>query len=165
VLGYVLKRSGLKPAALSEPHDERGEPSVQPPTGSTPPDYASSRQDIKSLREQKQPRSANEMAALVAYYLSHVAPEKERTDSVSVDDMKKYFIQAGFQLPQALSALLNNASAAGYFDRAGRGRFKLNPVGYNLVTHGLPSRAASGGSVSGRAAKRRTGRRKPARKR
>ena len=34
---------------------------------------------------------------------------------------------------------LTNAKGAGYFDSAGSGLFSLNPVGHNLVVHGMSS--------------------------
>jgi Transmembrane secretion effector len=37
---------------------------------------------------------------------------------------------------------LTNAKNAGYLNALERGRFKLNPVGHNLVAHKLPSRDA-----------------------
>jgi hypothetical protein len=94
--------------------------------------------DVKSLKEQKRPSSANEMAALVAFYLSEMVPVRERKTEVEVDDMVKYFKQAGFPLPKAPQVLLQNARNAGYFDLVGGGKYKLNPVGYNLVAHNLP---------------------------
>ena len=94
--------------------------------------------DIKSLKELKRPASAIEMAALVAFYLSEQASEPERKNEVDVDDMNKYFKQAGFTLPSKPQFLLVNAKNAGYFDSVGSGKYKLNPVGYNLVAHNLP---------------------------
>ncbi len=98
--------------------------------------------DIKSLKEQKKPSSAIEMAALVAFYLSEQASETERKSEVNVDDMTKYFKQASFTLPKKPQFLLVNAKNAGYFDSARSGKYKLNPVGYNLVAHNLPREQA-----------------------
>ena len=78
------------------------------------------------------------MAALVAYYLSEVAEEPERKESINTSDLEKYFKQAGFRLPKRMPQVLPNAAAAGYLDSAGSGYYKLNPVGYNLVVHALP---------------------------
>lgn len=94
--------------------------------------------DIRTLKDQKQPSSAIEMAALVAFYLSELAPDPDRENTVETDDLVKYFKQADFPLPKTPEDLLPNAKKAGYFDSAGRGRYKLNPVGYNLVAHNLP---------------------------
>jgi hypothetical protein len=93
---------------------------------------------IRDLKEEKRPESANQMAALVAYYLSEKAPESERKDALNAADLEKYFKQAGFKLPKAIPQALPNAAAAGYFDATGNGLYRLNPVGYNLVVHGLP---------------------------
>lgn len=101
--------------------------------------------DIRQLRDQKQPNSDMEMAAIVAYYLSELAPEEDRKEAIGTADMKKYFKQAGHPLPKGLPFTLPNAKAAGYFESAGYGKYKLNPVGYNLVVHGLPR--AKGGSI------------------
>jgi len=78
------------------------------------------------------------MAALVAYYLAELAGENERTPDVTAEDVLKYFKQAGFPLPKARAMLLPNAKNAGYFDSLGDGKYRLNPVGYNLVAHNLP---------------------------
>ncbi len=100
--------------------------------------------DIRTFKEQKQPSSAMEMAASVAYYLSELAPQSERKSEVEVEDMVKYFKQANFPLPKSPRFLLVNAKNAGYFDSTGGGNYKLNTVGYNLVAHNLPrAKAAS----------------------
>jgi hypothetical protein len=96
------------------------------------------RPSIRDLKDQKQPDSSNQMAALVAYYLSEVASEPERQESINTSDLEKYFKQAGFRLPKRMPQVLPNAAAAGYLDSAGSGHYKLNPVGYNLVVHALP---------------------------
>lgn len=122
----------------------------QPPSRLTPPNKkipepppTARLVDIKSLRQEKQPSSVSEMAALVAFYLSELAPDDERKKEVRSEDMIKYFKHAGFPLPKRPDMLLTNAKNAGYFDSVGAGAHKLNAVGYNLVAHGLP-RTASG---------------------
>lgn len=94
--------------------------------------------DIRAFKEEKRPSTANEMAAVVAYYLQELAPAEERKSEVDVSDMEVYFKQAGFRLPGVPRVILQNAKAAGYFTSAARGKFRLNPVGYNLVAHNLP---------------------------
>lgn len=100
--------------------------------------------DIRSLKAEKKPTSAAQMACLVAYYLQEHAPGSERKQAMTTADIDKYFKQAGFKLPQRLQQLLPDAKAAGYFDSAGRGEYKLNAVGYNLVVHNLPPKSAAG---------------------
>lgn len=102
------------------------------------------RPSIRDLKDEKQPDSSNQMAALVAYYLSEIANEDERKDAVNTADLEKYFKQAGFKLPKSLPKTLLNATAAGYFDPVGNGLYRLNAVGYNLVVHGLPRSHTAG---------------------
>jgi hypothetical protein len=114
--------------------------------------------DIRSLRDEKQPRNQIEMAALVAYYVSNVLPAAERRDTIAATDITKYFGQAGYQSTTPARMTLFNAKTAGYLDASSTGKYKLNPVGYNLVTAGLPA--------DGVASKRRSpyGRRKTRKK-
>ncbi len=81
------------------------------------------------------------MACVVAYYLTELASADERKDSVSTQDLEKYFKQAGFKLPQKMEQVLPDAKRSGYFETAGRGEYKLNAVGYNLVAHNLPAKS------------------------
>jgi len=99
--------------------------------------------DIKSLKEQKQPRSAREMACLVGYYLTELAPESERKSAIAAADIDKYFKQAGYRSPGALVQVLPDAKKGGYFDSEARGEYKLNRVGYNAVVHSMPKREKS----------------------
>ena len=96
------------------------------------------------------------MAAVVAYYLSELAPPEERKSSVNVQDITKYFKQANFPLPKAIKDMLSHARDAGYLDSAGEvGQYKLNPVGYNLVVHNLPHKAEHGHRKSKRKNKKK----------
>jgi hypothetical protein len=96
--------------------------------------------DIRSLREEKGPRSANEMAALVAYYVSELAPAAERKPEINKTDVERYFKTAGFRLTAHAGQTLVNAKNSGYLDAGSdAGYYKLNPVGYNLIVHRLSS--------------------------
>lgn len=143
VLDYVLGRLGMSQPVLQ-----------QPPTGSltadavlrkaatitaSPSEPVRRQNDIRALTREKSPRSASEMAALVAYYLSEVAPDPYRKPTINADDIKTYFKQAVFKLPGSPPQTLVNAKNAGYLESAGGGQYQLNPVGYNLVVHNLPS--------------------------
>jgi len=135
VMDYVLSR-----LSIAAPTRQKG---------FSPPDLASSMpsepvhpvaaQSIRDLKEQKLPEKSSEMAALVAYYLAEIAEGDERKDVINTADIVRYFKQAGFKLPQAPAQTLPKAMAAGYLDAVGSGMFKLNPAGYKLVVHGLPS--------------------------
>jgi hypothetical protein len=94
--------------------------------------------DIRSLRESKRPSKAIEMACVVAYYLENLAPPEERRAEIMTKDVQKYFKQADFPLPKVPGQVLVDAKGAGYLDSARRGKYKLNPVGHNLVAHSLP---------------------------
>src|SRR5438093_557072 len=73
VLDYVFKLWG-QPVSL---------PIAERSSGNLPvPEISEQRgrlaRDIRSLKDEKQPRSANEMAAVAAYYASELAPATER---------------------------------------------------------------------------------------
>jgi hypothetical protein len=93
---------------------------------------------IKDFKEKKDPHSANEMAAIVGYYLANVAPQQDRKDKITTKDIETYFKIAEYPLPKKTQFTLPNARAAGYLDAIGNGEYKLNAVGHNLVAHGLP---------------------------
>jgi hypothetical protein len=97
--------------------------------------------DILSLKEQKIPTTATQMVAIVAYYLAHLA--SERQDSITKDDIQKYFVQGKFPLPASTAMALVDAKNAGYLDAVGPGTYRLNSVGYNLVAHKMPKNGAT----------------------
>jgi hypothetical protein len=157
VLDYVFGRLSIGPSRAT---------SNSPPiilSSSVPAQsdfrHSKTQTSIRDLKEEKQPESSNQMAAIVAYYLSEVAPEHERKLAINASDLEKYFKQAGFKLPKKIPQTLPNAAAAGYFDSTGGGLYQLNPVGYNLVVHGLPRSDAASIPVRKRSAKRKSGRR------
>jgi len=142
VLEYVLRRlqvslSGVQTAASSL----KAQPTVIETTTTQAIDQSANQAaptHIKELKEQKRPRSANEMAALVAYYLANVVAPKDRKDKITTKEIDTYFKIAEFPLPEQTKFTLQNAKAAGYLDSVGNGEFKLNAVGYNLVVHSMP---------------------------
>jgi hypothetical protein len=117
-------------------------PGAPPPvlgaiTNPTPPREPCQVVDVRSLRDQKNPKDVVEMAAIVAYYLAERAPERKET--IGAQEITKYFGQAGYATRTKPNSILFRAKNAGYFDSPSQGQYKLNPVGYNLVTAGLPS--------------------------
>lgn len=144
VMAYVAEALGIRATSAAI-----GDPGRQPaPTtsglavaASEAVMPASATVDIRNLKEQKQPRTATEMASVVAYYLSELSPLEDRRAVVTAADIERYFKQANFRLPGRIAQTLPDAARAGYFDTTGRGQYKLNPVGYNLVAHGLPGGA------------------------
>ncbi len=136
VMDYVIKRYSLSASASLNL-------SPLPAIAKSAQDYLaessfSQISHIRQLKDLKKPKTAIEMAALVAYFLSDLSPEAERKQTVTTKDIETYFKIAGYRLPTALQQLLGNAKNAGYFDLVGVGEYKLNAVGYNLVVHNLP---------------------------
>jgi hypothetical protein len=134
VIEYVLKRLEMRtfelPSAISDlsaPIEAPAVPRVK---------------DIRTLTAEKQPRSTNDMVALIAYYVSELAPESERSQTINMNTIRKYFKLANFPMPRAPHSAIPNAAAAGYLENVSRGEYRLNPVGYNLVVHGLPRSSA-----------------------
>lgn len=135
VIEYVFKRLGID-GALTEA--TRSSPStIRPAIVSTDaPKTAQKVIDIRSLAEEKKPKTVSEMIAVVAYYLENLAPEKR--NYIAADDIPKYFKQANLPLPKRPDAQLVHAKDAGYLDTPERGKYSLNAVGHNLVVHRLP---------------------------
>ena len=156
VLNYVLGRLGVE---LGVP--ERGHHEAEPNThaGEAAPAAAtntpkSGAVHILDFKNEKRPRSANEMAALVAYYLENVAPEAQRKDRITTKDIETQFKIAEFPLPGSSRMTLVNAKAAGYFDGVGSGEYKLNAIGHNLVAHSMPRGSGTLTSPKRRAGKK-----------
>jgi hypothetical protein len=106
-------------------------PAIQPAARSTPT-------DIRSFFAEKQPSSDVEAAAVAAYYYQYLAPEAQRSNSIDSTLLQDAFRLAKRPLPAKTIYTLQNARGAGYLDSTGEtGRFRLNPVGYNLVEHSL----------------------------
>jgi len=141
VLGYVLQRLNLAlPSKAGRPLTPS--PAADQDQAATSEQLVSMQQitDIRSFKEQKNPHSANEMTALVAFYLAELAPAAERKEEISAIEIEKYFKQGGYPLPAVTRMALSNAKNAGYLDAGSdRGLYKLNPVGHNLIAHNLPS--------------------------
>lgn len=179
ILGYVEQRFGAGQPMQVQP----------PPTGSAEAALtaveadAEQFTDIRTLKEKKGPANAVEMAVLVAYYLSEIAPDSEKRETIGTDEVSKYFQQADYQASGQPRVILHRGKNAGYLDSAERGQYRLNPVGRNLAKQGLPRPESTAKSAARRrkpatakrkaaAAKKRsgakkspTGRRKSARSR
>jgi hypothetical protein len=140
VLEFVLKRLGISLTAGSAPLPDRLGPTEinsAPQTPAVP--VLGGNVDIRSFATEKSPKTVNEKVAVIGFYLAHLTQPSERRDYLISDDIKTYFIQAGFQLPTGPANMtLANAKNAGYLNALDRGQYKLNPVGYNLVAHKLP---------------------------
>jgi len=142
VIEFVVKQLGIKLSGRSEPRADVWNSSF--PSQITLEEEEEEEEegndikDIRSLAEQKQPKTVNDKVAVLAYYLKTLAPQDERRDYITAEDIETYFPGAGFELPVARMAL-TNAKNAGYLHAMGSGKYRLNPVGHNLVTHKLPA--------------------------
>lgn len=158
VLEYVLKKlnmsvneilgsSTIPRELVQEPTKHSPEPNSEMPTG----------MHIREFKELKAPKSAMEMAAIVAYYLQYVVQESERRDSITSADIETWFRIADYPLPN-IQYVLPNTRNAGYVDSAtGTGAYKLNAVGYNLVKHSLPRKGNETPVKRNRKAAKKTG--------
>lgn len=95
---------------------------------------------IRDLYEEKRPSSDIQTAALIAYFLSEVAPPGERSSTIDKETMVRYFKLCPRNLPVGdPGQVLRNAKRDGYLDSTQEsGQYKLSAIGYNLVVHGLP---------------------------
>lgn len=162
VLDYTLERLGVSSRVLTENLEVRSikEPRPSADSESSPrATLGKEISDIRALRAEKNPKSAIQMAVVVAYYLQELAPEKEKKDFVTAADISKYFKQANFPLPGGKSGgtfTLSNAKNSGYLDPGSEtGTYKLNPVGFNLVAHNLPLQKSTQKSKKRNAKKRK----------
>src|SRR5208283_918652 len=88
VLEYVLGRFGALPIQQAVPLLT---PSVAVSPSAAGGQQAGTVHDIRTLKEVKSPKSANEMAALVAFYVSELAPSDERRNTITKTDIERYF--------------------------------------------------------------------------
>lgn len=94
--------------------------------------------DIKKFVTEKAPRSDVHFAATVAYYHQFKSPESQRKDSITKEDLVEACRQVDRKRPKVPAQVLVNAYRDGLFDRGGKGSYKLNSVGENLVAMALP---------------------------
>ena len=137
---HLGENISLQSSAASSPRNESSSLS-KPADDVLRPDQNAKHIDIRTLKNEKAPASARQMACIVAYFLQELAPEKERKTTVNTADLEKYFKQAGFKLPAAMAQVLVDAKKSGYFS-GDKGEYKLNAVGYNMVVHNLPASSA-----------------------
>ena len=113
--------------------------SVASPSHTIPP----AKKDIRSFVDEKKPKNDVQFASVAAYFYRFAAPEAERKDTIIAKDLDNAGRQArGYGFKKPLQTL-NNARNLGYFDSAGRGEFKLNAVGENLVAMALPGTSSN----------------------
>lgn len=99
--------------------------------------------DIASFMQTKNPINDVQFATAVAYYYAFEAPQATRKFEIGPNDLLDAARQSGRPRKKNPIQTLHNTMSRGYLDKAGRGTFKINPVGENLVAMGLPSGSAT----------------------
>lgn len=119
--------------------------------------------NIKTFVAEKNPKSDNHFAAVVAYYHQFEAPFEMRKDSITKSDLVEATRLADYSRLKRPDQTLVNAMNAGLLDSAGsRGHYALNSVGENLVAMTLPDVTSNGTPTRTRKPKKSTT--KPAKK-
>jgi len=144
VLRWAREKLGLKavvpPAALTDASANHPAPPVM---GDAISSHKGRATDIKTFVASKNPSSNNEFTATVAYYYRFEAPETERKESITPEDLQEACRQCARDRLTKPSQTLVNACYAGLIDKAGdRGAYSINTVGENLVAMALPADGA-----------------------
>jgi hypothetical protein len=141
-INVACKQIGIDIEAIEEEQKEEGKSKEkgQPAEQNSKPSTTQIVKDIRMLKEEKNPQNNKQMACLVAYYLRDIAVGEEHKDTISTTDIDKYFKLANYPLPEQVKDVLQKTKLSGYLDEAGRGKYKLNAIGYNLVVHNLPEK-------------------------
>ncbi|MGE0479680.1 MAG: hypothetical protein AB7Q17_04315 [Phycisphaerae bacterium] len=134
--------AGWQPAVSPDPLREAG--TKNPPQPGNPPVPAP---DIRTFTAEKAPKNDIQFAAVAAYYYRFLAPEQDQKDAINGTDLQDAARKADRRRPGNAAQTLRNAKNAGYLDSGGRGQFRINAVGENLVAVTLPggSSEAPGG--------------------
>jgi hypothetical protein len=118
--------------------------------------------NIKSFVNQKKPKSDNEFAAVVAYFYRFKAPETERKEEITSEDLQDAARKADYTRLKRPIDTLHSAFKRGILDKGGgRGLFKINTVGENLVAMALPVSGIEGPKRKTQRARRQVVTKKP----
>ncbi len=157
IIRWSMEKIGLSVATAGEgreapssrSNEERDVTGKPHPTGT---------RDIRTFISEKNPTTDNQFAAAVAYYYRFEAPESERKDSITAEDLQEACRRVGRHRLNKPSQTLVNAHAVGLVDKAERGSYRINAVGENLVAMTLPSGATTKPTTVGRKRLRRASR-------
>jgi hypothetical protein len=136
IIRWARERLGMPHAATTPPVHGTLPASTAPAAGQP--------RDIRSFIQQKNPRNERHLAAVVAYFFQLEAPEAQRKDAISSQDLTDASRAANWSRPKHPAQTLINAFNSGYLDKTSeRGRYRLNAVGENLVAMVLPEGEAA----------------------
>lgn len=110
--------------------------------------------DIKSFVAEKNPQTDIHFAVVVAYYYRFLSTE--RRDAITPDDLQEAARLSGRTRLTKPAKTTNNAVSSGLLDSAGRGLYKINTVGENLVAIVLPGDGKSNPVMKKRGGKKIT---------
>lgn len=112
--------------------------------------------DIKTFVTEKNPTSDNQFAATVAHYYRFVAPQADRKDFITADDLQQACRLTGRnRFPRPAQTLIN-AHTNGLLDKgANRGEYVISTVGENLVAVSLPGNTPVAAQRRGTKARRK----------
>jgi hypothetical protein len=79
-----------------------------------------------------------QFAAVVAYFHRFEVPQANQKEAITSEDLQDAARLSGRSRFRSPTVPLNNAVNQGYLDRAGRGTYRINAVGENLVAMTLP---------------------------
>lgn len=126
------------------------------PGVSTPPSHSTQQQppvgrseskpktDIKTFVDTKNPKSDMHFAVTIAYYYRFEAPEDQRNEEITGDDLQEACRQVGRKRLKDPGQTLRNTHFHGLLDKGDKpGAFSINAVGENLVAMTLPVRGTS----------------------
>lgn len=130
IVRWVLEKTGIAPTeSLSATHGHHP----------IPLGTSGGSKDIRSFVTSKSPNSDNQFAAVVGYYYAFEAAPTESKKTITSADLIDACRKAGRARLGDPVKTLSNAHSMGYFDKVGRGEYKLNTVGENLVAMTLPA--------------------------
>lgn len=136
IIRWVSEKLGIK---TSIPTITQNVPPAYPASASQQPIGQLEAKDIKSFLLEKNPKTANQLVATVAYYYKFEAPVSERKPAITADDLVYACRKADRERQKFPRQVLINASASGLVDKVGKGTYEINAVGENLVAVTMPN--------------------------
>lgn len=95
--------------------------------------------DIRTFVASKKPKNDIQFATVVAYFYKFEAPEQERKESLTGEDLKDATRKTDYKrLKRPAQTLINAYQVGGFLDKTDQG-YKINSVGENLVVMVLPN--------------------------
>lgn len=142
IIRYAKEKLGLPAEAVAAVHRYPPSPerfvATVPESSAPEPRYQS--RDIKAFVAEKNPQSDNHLAATVAFFYRFEAPEAQRKDVITAEDLLEACRMTGRTRLKNPGQTLRNAHGVGLLDKTeDRGVFAINTVGENLVAMTLPS--------------------------